>query len=501
MISTLFLRVLSISVSTSVVIAALLLLAPHLRKTYQAKWFRWVWLLVAVRLLLPVSFALPDAPITVQVDQTAVTAPIVPPSTDPVPVTPQTETPEAEPSSAPLTWLNLLALVWAIGGAGFLGYQTTGYLLYRKKLLRWSRPFNTPEAESVFRSAAARVGLSRPISLVVSGDAPSPMTLGFFRPVILLPSAEYAKKELTFILRHELTHCKRRDTWYKLLLLLANAVHWFNPLVYWMVRDANTSLELACDDQVTAGASPEERRAYVHTILTVMERQAAKAAALSTCFQGGNTAMKYRFSNILSARPKKNGAVLLLGTLLAVGLLGSLVSCSSQPQFDLPADGETNLELVSYEGKTAILTRDTELTNHFAISVNEKGEDVFLAAESFPLQKNDIVLILAEVEDSYLVSLPYGDVPRPQGLVKRSAVRQYPALFSQANWAILPEGTPAYTSPGGSPCDALPGIVRLEERQNGWSRISPAGGAAPVWVQEADLSYDFDDTIQSIPLP
>ena len=58
------------------------------------------------------------------------------------------------------------------------------------------------------------------------------MMTGFVKPRILLPDADFTTDELRLILKHELVHYKRRDLWYKGLVLAANAIHWFNPAVY-----------------------------------------------------------------------------------------------------------------------------------------------------------------------------------------------------------------------------------------------------------------------------
>ncbi len=81
----------------------------------------------------------------------------------------------------------------------------------------------------------------------------SPVMTGMISPVILLPDMAFTEEELSMILRHELVHWKRRDIWYKFVLLLANAVHWFNPLVWVMARQADQDIEISCDGAVLAG--------------------------------------------------------------------------------------------------------------------------------------------------------------------------------------------------------------------------------------------------------
>lgn len=57
-----------------------------------------------------------------------------------------------------------------------------------------------------------------------------------------------------FLLKHELVHLKRKDVYWKLLFVAANAFHWFNPLIWVMHREAVVDLELSCDERVLEGA-------------------------------------------------------------------------------------------------------------------------------------------------------------------------------------------------------------------------------------------------------
>lgn len=78
----------------------------------------------------------------------------------------------------------------------------------------------------------------------------TPMLMGLWRPCILLPEVELEEQQLRYVLLHELSHRRRRDLWLKFLLLVAKAVHWFNPLVWWMARRASADIEVACDADV-----------------------------------------------------------------------------------------------------------------------------------------------------------------------------------------------------------------------------------------------------------
>lgn len=179
---------------------------------------------------------------------------------------------------------------------------------------------------------AEELGLKKVPQLLWNQQLQSPLLLGFLRPVVLLPRQDYEERELYFILRHELTHYKRRDLWYKALLLTAGLVHWWNPLVWLLVRCADQDLELSCDGAVVAGQDRETRQQYSQVILANIRRSHQAASLLSTAFLGGKKMMKERFLNILNSQKRRKGLLLLTALLLCALLLGGLVACGSEPQ-------------------------------------------------------------------------------------------------------------------------------------------------------------------------
>lgn len=293
----LLLRVLSLSLTCSAVILPLLLLGKGLRRRYAAQSLSLVWLLLAVRLLVPVKLALPQAPVSVPVPRYVLNLPVaqVPPTVPNPSGVVVTVTTELEVTA-------LLAALWLAGMAVFLLYQCAVYLLARRALLRGSR-------------AGAPV---QGVPVMYAPRAETAMTLGVLRPVLVLP--EGTVDDLDLVLRHELCHLRRRDAAYKALLLLCNAVHWFNPLVWLMTREAGENLEFCCDDEVLLGADGAQRRQYGEVLL----RAAAggRAPTLATRFGSSKEKVKERMMNLY--QEKKRGVALvaiLVGLVAALGLL------------------------------------------------------------------------------------------------------------------------------------------------------------------------------------
>ena len=175
-------------------------------------------------------------------------------------------------------------------------------------------------------------------------DAESPMVIGFLKPVLVLPNCDYSEEELFFVLKHELIHIKRHDIYLKLLFVTANALHWFNPLIYIMQKEAVVDMELSCDEEVIRQTAYADRKAYTETLLSTFNKQHKKGTFLTTQFYGGKIIMKKRFKNILTRSPKKNGVLLCIGAVCIVLISGMLIGCSVINNDSPEESGQTDLD-------------------------------------------------------------------------------------------------------------------------------------------------------------
>ena len=331
-----------------VVGAAALVLAPlrpRLDRRYRARWRYWLWMVLAFALLLaplPWSSLLPEAAEEALVPAVVLEVPrTLGPAAEPAETNNNNSGGEAVRPSPPaetgggtaagaetavppaqtfpaIRWDRALPALWLIVAALLLLWRLLGSWRFSRRARRWSRA----PGEAVLaacRSAEAELGMRREIPVWICPLADSPMAVGLFRPRLLLPDEDYDARRLRFILRHELTHIRRRDLWYKLLLLAAACLHWFDPLVWLLRRQAERDLELTCDDAVTAGLSGGDRRAYGETLLADLGRRRGLTSPLSTRFRGGKAAMKERLRNLLAA-PRRWGGPALAAALALVAL-------------------------------------------------------------------------------------------------------------------------------------------------------------------------------------
>ncbi|MBM6939119.1 M56 family metallopeptidase [Pseudoflavonifractor phocaeensis] len=283
----LLLSLAEVTLSTGAVILLLWLLTPLLARHYPARWRCWAWLAVSVRLLIPLNFSLPQAPVRLSPPAVHTAVPLpsqgdtaheAAPSPSPLPSASLLgETPsipvQSTPMSAPSPQ-SLLSLLWLAGMFLFLAWHLAGWLRFWAYLRRWAGPCGDPHVHEALKDAAAALKMRRVPPLLSCPGLSTPMLAGLFRPVLLLPVGPegWDKDALPLMLRHECCHYRRHDLWFKGLLLLVNAVHWFNPLVWLMRYAADRDLEQACDQQVLQGLSQADRVRYGHLIVDAVRR-------------------------------------------------------------------------------------------------------------------------------------------------------------------------------------------------------------------------------------
>lgn len=356
---------LELTLPMAVVIAVLLAAGPLLGRRFTAKWRYWAWLLIAVRLLLPIGITLPQPVVTLPQPQGEFTYPVSreePAPTEPAPVGdpiqvvpgaaendpyqqietgmtaptgPSTETPKpAEPAITPtpagtrsIPVMEAVGWCWAAGTALFLLWQLGSYLALRAKLSRSRRPLTDEAILAVLERESAAAGRQKPLP-VYTAAVGSPMIVGAIKPTLLLPEMELTAEQLSLVFRHELIHYRRRDIWYKLLLMLANAIHWFNPMVWLMVYAADRDLELSCDEAVVAGRDEAYREEYGRCLLAVVRAGMSRRTLFTTNFYSGKKTLKNRLATIFDTTKKHRGTLALAALLLAAAVAGSLVACT-----------------------------------------------------------------------------------------------------------------------------------------------------------------------------
>jgi len=338
MIEALFRKIIEITLTASVIITVLLLISPLLnKKKYTAKWRYFVWLILAVRLVIPINFTLPNPPVVIEphaIQTMFSPAPAISPSAAVAPSNIDADANFVENTGeitqhTVVSLEQIISILWLAGIILFISYQYIGYALFKKSVLRWSIPVRDKRIIEIRNQLLADMSIKKSIKVMTCKKISSPMMMGVYRPVILLPHEDFCIDDLKVILKHELIHYKRHDIWYKLFLMYANAVHWFNPLVYLMVCEASKDIEISCDEEVVKNANIRFREQYCEVILSAMHRRHERKTVFSTFFYGSKKVMKKRLINILDMSKKRHGIVALCSVVLITVFSGLFVACQN----------------------------------------------------------------------------------------------------------------------------------------------------------------------------
>lgn len=348
----LFLVYLNAGFFGGVIILVGLLLRPLLRNAPR-RFLCIVWLLAAVRLLLPInlesSFSLqprftPTITVLSQQEQQAQT-PVEPPVTNPI-VSPSPVLPEVDSEIDPLppekpvipgtpvqpvpdidpvvpeppivenptpaepmavNVMQIIAIIWVMVMAAVYVYGLVSYLVLKRRV------------KTAVRCADGTLESER-IS--------SAFLLGYFKPEIYLPVG-LSEQDRAFMIAHEQAHIRRRDHWWKLLGLMCVGIHWYNPLVWigyaLMCRD----IEIACDEQVVQSMSLEERKAYSLALLNSGKRLSGMLAC-PVAF--GEVSLKQRIKKVLAYRQPKFWMTAIAISLVVFVALCFLTSPDTEPE-------------------------------------------------------------------------------------------------------------------------------------------------------------------------
>lgn len=182
--------------------------------------------------------------------------------------------------------LPALVAAWAIGVL-VLGARLAGGAVRARRLTRTGvAPADRTWEEAVARLARS-MGVRRRVRLLVSSVVGSPATLGWVRPVVLVPASVFVgltPRQLEAILAHEVAHVCRHDFLVNLLQLTAETLLFYHPAVWWTSRIIARERELICDDMAVGACG----NALVYArALAQLERMRAPSPRLALAAGGG----------------------------------------------------------------------------------------------------------------------------------------------------------------------------------------------------------------------
>lgn len=283
-----------VTVYSAILFGAVLLFQKLFHKHISAALNYAVWVLLIVRLIMPVTidsgfhfFVMPEAPPQVQTDtvnnasnnalnQAGLFLPVQQTIADTSfeVATGNGSNPASNDNqnlSAPwkIDWQTALVLAW---GAGVIGSFTVMAVLWRRLGQKIKR-YGSAAPEYVLKlvdECKNDMGIQANIEVLVQGWLKSPALSTSLKPKLLLPEHmlhTMDAQQLEFGIRHELMHYRRKDHIMNILLMVLRCVYWFNPVVYIAFRRIQIDMETACDASITSRLESPERTSYIRTMI------------------------------------------------------------------------------------------------------------------------------------------------------------------------------------------------------------------------------------------
>ena len=321
-----------------------------------------LWMIAALRLLLPFSIPL-TFNIHIGLDVFSDVVQELPSgniaSTLPGDSPPSYDIGTAVPSPA-TEHISTFEILWLVGVLLLAIYFSISYFRSMRKF-RMSIPDNTPYIQNWLTAHQ----ISRPLAVRSSDLISSPLTYGILHPVILLPKKldRNDQAALKYVLTHEYVHIRRFDAITKILFAAVLCIHWFNPLVWGMYVLANRDTELSCDAWVIRMTGVKNRSSYALMLIKMEERRNGMSALWN---HFGKNAISERIEAIMKFKKTSIWACILALALIA-GATTAFAAARTDDNMELMGLGFSTAEVGDMEaveiGNTTLVQRVGEEGN------------------------------------------------------------------------------------------------------------------------------------------
>ena len=232
--------------------------------------------------------------------------------------------------------------LYLIGVALVLAWFVLSNVRFRRRLKADRIEQLSGQALETYRALCERHH-QKPLPVWYVDPLPSACLVGVLKPYIALPLTA-KPQDLEQVLHHEMCHYRARDHWWGVVRLACCAVHWFNPLVWLAASMSRTDQELACDERVSAQLDEAGKKAYAGVlVLAASKRDMPGLAVLSTGMSMTGRKLKSRVGAILRGNHVKKGLVLAFVLLSSMALVGAFATSEAFP-IGLPTHTEVVLK-------------------------------------------------------------------------------------------------------------------------------------------------------------
>ena len=194
----------------------------------------------------------------------------------------------------------ILFLIW-IMGVMIMSVLTLHSLNYVRSIKRSALPLQNQQVKTIYYNCLKELKISYPVSVYSTAFLKSPVLIGIIHPRIYIPIhliSELNPDDMRFMLLHELQHYRHKDTLIGFLMVISNILYWFNPFIWYALKEIHCDRELACDSAVLQMISTDEYQAYGMTLINFAEKLSSFSSPLAVGMSGNFRQMKRRILNI-----------------------------------------------------------------------------------------------------------------------------------------------------------------------------------------------------------
>ena len=371
---------------SSILIVILLFLDFLLHKKVRAVFRYWLWMLILIKLVLPVSLWSPvsigkviDRPKTALTNIAANRTPVGSDITNIQTVNKplyniSSSIPVNNTPTVILTWQAVIFILWLVIVITML------LLLIQRAIFVFELVRHASEVNDWMRNmlhlCSKEMGINKKIDLKISPYATSPAVCGLFHPIILIPDeldSNLESSDFKVVLTHELAHIKRGDLWLNLFQILFQIAYFYNPLVWlanWVIRRVR---EQAVDETVQVALGKNARQ-YPETLLNVAKlvlQRPIFSLRLTGVVESRN-ALKGRIKRMLN-RPIPKTSKLGLAGFITVCMVGATILPMSEAK-NTSSESDTQ-KAVNNE------TSPIDLIDRYPTTLTEGNTDPKMARE------------------------------------------------------------------------------------------------------------------------
>ena len=343
-VMALFFLFLSLSVAGTVIGLVILGLKLFSKNRFSMTWHYYIWLVVMLRLLLPISFEVNITRNVVDWFQNQntqyVSAPVPSPSIDvglyehegayvtyeiyrPVTATTTSVSTLTNALNAENIWA-YLGILWLVVGFAVALYKVCSYHKFIRPIKASMVEISDFQVADLYLDICRQLKIRRPPKLYISHKVQGPMLMGLWHPTILLPTEDIAPENLRNIFLHELTHYLRKDILYKWLAQLTVCLHWYNPLVHFANREINRQGELSCDERIIRNMDENARISYGDTLISQYKSGGWADNSVYVSLTENGRLLKERIYAIGNFRPKSKASTFTMAILACILIASSM---------------------------------------------------------------------------------------------------------------------------------------------------------------------------------